>query len=138
MSLFILLYKILWTLWEKDIGKYIFSIKQRVIDKPTGDYCEPFMLKIAKFFLCNIKYETENVMTFLVQANSKHHKVKSYFEKYPLMTSKHLDYLCFLQALNYLGKRLVDQEFLDLQNIKIYMNKKRTYFNLDHLNNFYN
>jgi hypothetical protein len=35
-------------------------------------------------------------MTFLAQADSKHHLTKSYLDKYPLMTSKRLDYLCFL------------------------------------------
>jgi LAGLIDADG DNA endonuclease family protein len=110
--------------------KCTFSIKQRVIDKPTGDSCVPFMLKIAELFQCKIiKYKSKNEMTFLAQADSKHYLTKSYFDKYPLMTSKHLDYLCFLQGLNYLGKRLTDQEIIEIQRIKSSMNKNRTYFN---------
>ncbi len=114
--------------------KCTFSIKQRVIDKPTGDSCVPIMSKIAEFFQCNVKYESENEMTFLAQADSIHHLTKSYFDKYPLMTSKHLDYLCFLQGLNYLGKRLTDQEIIQIQTIKNSMNNKRTFYNWDHLN----
>lgn len=115
--------------------KCTFSIKQRVIDKPTGDSCVPFMSKIAKLFQCKIiKYKSKNEMTFLAQANSKHYLTKSYFDKYPLMTSKRLDYLCFLQGLNYLGKRLTDQEIIEIQKIKSSMNRNRTYFNWDHLN----
>lgn len=114
--------------------KCIFSIKQRVIDKPTGDSYVPIMSKIAEFFQCNVKYESKNEMTFLAQSNSKHHLTKFYFDKYPLMTSKRLDYLCFLQGLNYLGKRLTDKEVIEIQTIKSSMNRNRTFYNWDHLN----
>jgi len=87
------------------------------------------MLKIAEFFQCNVKYESENEMTFLAQADSKHYLTKVYFDKYLLMTSKRLDYLCFLQGLNYLGKRLTNQEIIEIQNIKNSMNRNRTFYN---------
>jgi LAGLIDADG endonuclease len=109
--------------------KCTFSIKQRVTDKPTGLSCVPFMSEIAKFFQCKINYKSDNEMTFLVQADNIHYLTKSYFNKYPLMTSKHLNYLCFLQALDYLGRRLTDKEILEIQSIKNSMNKKRTTFN---------
>ena len=98
-----------------------------MIDKPTGDYCVPIISKIAKFFQCNVKYESENEMTFLAQADSKHHLTN--FDKYPLMTSKRLDYLCFLQGLNYLGKRLTDQEIIEVQVIKSSIFIHRTFYN---------
>lgn len=47
-------------------------------------------------------------MIFLVQADSKHHLTKPYFDKYSLMTSKRLYSLCFRQALYYLVKRLAN------------------------------
>ena len=78
--------------------------------------------------------ESKNEMTFLAQADSKHHLTKTSFDKYPLMSSKRLDYLCFLQGLNYLGKRLTDQEIVKIRSIKSSMNKNRIYFNWDHLN----
>jgi hypothetical protein len=53
------------------------------------------------------------------------------------MSSKHLNYLSFLEGLNYLGKNLTNKEIIEIQAIKNSMNNKRTYFNLDHLNNFY-
>jgi hypothetical protein len=87
------------------------------------------MSKIANLFQCNINYTSINEITFIAQADGKHHLTKSYFDKFPLMTSKHLDYLCFVQALNYLGKRLTNQEIIDIQAIKITMNNNRTYFN---------
>lgn len=114
--------------------KCTFSVKQRVIDKRTGDSFVPIMSKIAEFFQCNVNYASNNAMTFLAQADSKHHLTKSYFDKYPLMTSKRLNYLCFLQGLNYLGKRLTDQEIIEIKTIKSSMNNNRTFYNWDHLN----
>lgn len=58
--------------------------------------------------------------------------VKSYFDKYPLMSSKYLDYLCYLEGLNYLGKCLNQKEILEIQQLKNSMNLKRTDFNWDH------
>ena len=68
-----------------------------------------------KLLICfNVKYERESEMSFLAQPDSKHYITKSYFDKFPLMTSKRLDYLCFIQGLNYLGKRLRDKNIIDI------------------------
>jgi hypothetical protein len=117
--------------------KCTFSIKQRVIDEPTGGDCVPFMSEIADLFKCKINYKGVNALTFLAQADNKHDLTKSYFDKFPLMSSKYLDYLCFLKGQNYLGKRLTDEEVMEVRTLKNSMNNKRTYFNWDHLNNFY-
>jgi len=109
--------------------KCIFSIKQRVIDIPTRLSCITFMTEIANLFQCNIKYQYSNEMRFLVQADNRHHITKNYFDKYPLMTSKYLDYLSYLHGLNYLGKRLTNEEIKEIQAIKNSMNNKRTYYN---------
>jgi hypothetical protein len=106
-----------------------FSITQRHIDKSTQESCVPFMLEIANIFQCNINYKPNNKIGFFVKANSKHYLVKSYFNNYPLLTSKYLDYLCFLQGLDYLGKELTYKEILAIQNIKNNMNNKRYIFN---------
>ena len=45
------------------------------------------------------------------------------------MSNKDLDYLCFIEGLNYLGRHLTNQEILEIQAIKNSMNNKRTYFN---------
>jgi len=116
--------------------KCTFSIAQRLIDKATALSCEPFMREIADLFECNINYKS-NAITFLAQSDSKHFLTKYYFDNYPLMTSKHLNYLSFLQGLNFLGKRLTDKEIVKIRNIKNSMNNKRTYYSWYHLNNFY-
>lgn len=103
-------YKLNNSMWlSRGRVKCIFSIKQRKFDKPTGDSCVPFMSNIANYFKCSLKYPSENEITFLAQADGRHYLTKSYFDRYPLMTNKRLDYLCFLQALIYLGKRLTEQ-----------------------------
>jgi len=114
-----------------------FTLKQRMIDKSTNLSCVPFMTELANLFKCKVNYKGENEIVFVVQANSKHHLVKSYFEKFPLMSSKYLNYLCYLKGLDYLGRRLTDREIIEIQAIKNSMNNKRTYYNWDHLNNFY-
>ena len=54
------------------------------------------------------------------------------------MSSKYLNYLSFFKGLSYLGKRLTKEEVLEIRDIKSSMNNSRTYFNWDHLNDFYN
>lgn len=87
------------------------------------------MTNIADLFKWKIKYESLNARTFLAQADSKHHLTKSHFDKYSLMTSKRLYYLCFIQALDYMGKRLTGTEAINIQNIKGSMYKNGTHFN---------
>jgi hypothetical protein len=53
------------------------------------------------------------------------------------MSSKYLNYICYVKELNYLGKHLTEKEILKIKNIKNSMNKKRTYYNWDHLEKFY-
>lgn len=114
-----------------------YSLCQRRIDKATGLSCVPFMTEIANLFQCKISYRPDNAIYFIVVAKNKHDLVKSYFNKYPLMTSKWLNYLCYLEGLNYSFKRLTNEEILSVQQIKNSMNNKRSYFNWDHLENLY-
>lgn len=87
------------------------------------------MTEIADLFQCKINYKAINEMVFVAQADNKHCLTNAYFEKYPLMTSKYLDYLCFLQGQTFLGKRLTDKEIIAIRAIKNSMNNKRSYFN---------
>jgi hypothetical protein len=105
----------------------LFSIKQRFIDKLSGDSCLPFMTELADLFQSQIYYTSENAIEFKIQGTGKHYLTKLYFDKYPLMTSKRYNYLCYLQALDYLGKHLTNEEILEIQALKNSMNNKRTY-----------
>ena len=117
----------------------VFSLakhsKQRVVDNLSGlgESFIPIMTNIADLFQCKINFKSTNEMTFVVQAHNKHNLVTFYFDKYCLMSSKYLDYLCYVKGLNYLGKRLSAQEIDEVQKIKNSMNDKRTYLSWDHL-----
>jgi hypothetical protein len=92
--------------------KCTYSIKQSKIYLPTEESCVPFMTKIADFLQCKLNYKLDNTITFLAQSDSKYFLIKSYFNKYPRMTSKYLNYLCFINALYYLGRRLTNKEII--------------------------
>jgi hypothetical protein len=116
----------------------VFSINQREIYKRTGESFTNIISKLAEFFQCNINHKLAKhpsfikpvkLLVFYVQANTKHHLVINYFNKYPLMTSKYLNYLDYYRAIPFLGKRLTYEEVLRVREIKNSMNNKRTYFN---------
>lgn len=96
------------------------------------------MTKIATFFNCNLYHkistsdafkEPVKMVVFYVQSDKSPTLVTNYFNKYPLMSSKGLKYLCYVQACNFLGKRLTEEEILEARSIKGSMNRKRTDFN---------
>lgn len=124
----------------------LLSINQSELNRVTGESNVLFMTKLAEFFQVNLNYKTENSPTFkqpaktvvfYAQSDRKHYIIVSYLTKFPLMTSKHLNYLAFLKGLNYLGKRLTREEILEVRSIKNSMNNKRTEYTWDHLNEFY-
>jgi hypothetical protein len=86
------------------------------------------MTELADLFQSQIYYTSENAIDFKVQATSKHYLTKLYFDKYPLMTTKRLNYLCYIQALYYLGKHLTNEEIQEIQALKNSMNNNRTYY----------
>lgn len=63
-----------------------------------------------------------------------------YLEKYPIFSSKYLNYKDWLKVLAYFkAKTNTETESIKaIVEIKSQMNNKRTEFNWDHLNNFYN
>ena len=124
----------------------LFSINQSEFSRVTGESNVAFMTKLAEFFQVNLNYKIENSPTFkqpaknivfYAQSDRKHYIIVSYITKFPLMTSKHLNYLAFFKGLNYLGKRLTREEILEVRFLKNSMNNKRTVYNWDHLNEFY-
>lgn len=124
----------------------VFSINQSELNRVTGMSNVPFMTILANFFQVNLNYKTEKSVTFkedakkvvfFAQSDRKHYIITSYLTKFPLMTSKHLNYLAFFKGLNYLGKRLTSEEILEVRALKNSMNNKRTEYDWAHLNKFY-
>jgi len=124
----------------------VFSINQSELNRVTSESNVPFMTQLAKFFQVNLNHKVENsplfkkpgnTIVFFAQSDRKHYIITTYLTKFPLMSTKYLNYLSFFKGLNYLGKRLTEQEILDIRAIKSSMNNSRTYYNWDHLNDFY-
>lgn len=110
--------------------KIHFSLQQRKMDNLINLSCVPFMTNIASNLKTNLYYlKNRNLVSITVQANNKHYLIKSYLDKFPLMSSKYLDYLCYEKGLDYLGKQLKNNEIIEIRNIKKSMNNNRTYFN---------
>lgn len=124
----------------------VFSINQSELNRVTGESNVPFMTALAKFFQVNLLHKIENAsasrgsaktISFFAQSDRKHFIITTYLSKFPLMSSKHLNYLSFFKALSYLGRQLTREEVLEIRAIKSSMNKSRTEYNWDHLNDFY-
>ncbi|RYE14316.1 MAG: hypothetical protein EOP34_06855 [Rickettsiales bacterium] len=75
------------------------------------------------------KVEPANTIVFFAQSDRKHYIITSYLTKFPLMSSKYLNYLSFFEGLSFLGKRLTREEILKIRAIKSSMNNSRTYYN---------
>jgi hypothetical protein len=105
--------------------------------------------KIATFFEVNLYSRTRTIdnktfQAYYIRAYSiKSHKiVYSYFEQYPLFSSKYLNYRDWviihqMQATRKVNKRLTEAELLLCNKIKANFNTSRTQFNWDHLKDFY-
>lgn len=124
----------------------VFTINQSELNRLSGESNLAFMTEISKFFLVNLNHKASNsplfkqecnTLVFFAQSDRKHYIVTNYLTKFPLMTSKYLNYLAFYKGLNYLGKRLTRNEVIEIREIKNSMNNKRTQYNWDHLDNFY-
>ena len=124
----------------------VHSINQSELNRVTGESNVPFMTELANFFKVNLNYKVENSplfkepakkVLFFAQSDRKHYIIVSYLTKFPLMSSKYLNYLSFVKGLSFLGKRLTKEEILEVRAIKSSMNKSRTYYNWDHLKDFY-
>nr|YP_010044487.1 hypothetical protein J6816_mgp04 [Tolypocladium guangdongense]QPF24431.1 hypothetical protein [Tolypocladium guangdongense] len=122
----------------------IFSINQSELNRTTGESNVNFMTELAEFFKVNLNRKIcnsllfknpSNMLVFFAQSDRKHYIITTYLSKFPLMSSKHLNYLSFYKGLNYLGKRLTREEIIEIRDIKNSMNNQRTEFNWYHLNN---
>lgn len=114
-----------------------FSLNQSELNRINGESNIPFMTELAKFFQVNLLHKIEKSINFkgpdkkvmfFVQSDKKHYIIITYLNKYPLMSSKHLNFLSFKLASLYLGKRLSANEIKEIRLIKNTMNSKTTEF----------
>jgi hypothetical protein len=145
--------------WPNEIyNKYgqirlTFEIVQTRLNKEHLEKYEPIMNKIALF--CNAKLGKHSLSQFDRSGKQDAWRARitnkkgasilvNYFEKYPLWSSKYLNYLNWRDAyfILIINKEHIVSNKLDTYNkikeIKEKMNTKRRYFNWDHLNKFFN
>lgn len=117
-----------------------FYLPQRAIDV-NGYSTELFMQKLADFLNCKLVFRTlkQGFSNYVVNTSSieSNNIVIEYLNKYPLLSSKYLDFKNWEKALNlYVQKLHRDPIYLEeIRNLKLNMNTKRTEFNWDHINN---
>jgi hypothetical protein len=120
-----------------------FELSQRQNDHKNRNNLL-FLETIAKFLISTVKSVKINipkpeyrVRTTNLKANLN---LKNYLENFPLFSSKYLDYKDWVKILSLfeLGKHRNQIGINTIIIIKSSINDKRTNFNWDHLNKFYN
>ena len=118
-----------------------FSLEQRMIYPKTNESYNFILNKIC--LTLNVKLNSrirENYKnSYYIIRVENHNSIKlliDYLDIYPLLSSKHLDFLCWKIVFNEIinknhftveGRKIVSEQ-------KSQMNNSRTYFNWDHLN----
>ncbi len=116
-------------------------IEQRMFDPISNESYIKVLTDISNFLNCNLltrKQKSTGNEYYILTASSKLSLdlIVNYLEKYPLFSSKYLDYkdwkkIVFLILEN---KHYTEQGINETEYVRNGMNRKRTYFNWDHLN----
>ena len=119
-------------------------IEQRIFDSITGDSYISVLTNIAKFLNCKLltrkQKSTGNEYYNLTASNKVSLNILlNYLEIYPLFSSKYLDYLDWKQIVLLIldNKHYTEEGLIKTDSVRNSMNRKRTYFNWDHLNKLY-
>lgn len=117
-------------------------IEQRISDPITKESYEPVLTNIANFLNCSLltrsqKSTGNNYYTLAASSQKSLNIIVDYFEKFPLFSSKYLDYKDWKKIVELLleNKHYTKQGISLTNSVKNRMNRLRTYFNWDHLNN---
>ena len=117
-----------------------FSLEQRMIYPKTNENYNLILNKIC--VALNVKLQSrirdnKKISYYIIRVENRLSCLSliEYLDKYPLLSSKYLDYKNWKSALNIIiSKRYkTDQDRKDIYNYKNTMNDKRIDFNWDHL-----
>lgn len=119
-------------------------IEQRILDPITNDSYFDILNQISLFLNCKLLTRTQkstNNSYYTLAATSKVSLgiIINYFNKYPLYSSKYLDYKDW-EKVAYLiinSQHLTEEGINTVELVRSLMNTKRTDFNWDHLNGLY-
>lgn len=117
-------------------------VEQRMVDPISSVSYYYILLEISNFLACNLltrKQLLRNREYYTITASSKKSLfvIISYLNTFPLWSSKYLDYKDWSLAAELLVKDLhtSDESIVSIDTIKTSINKNRSFFNWDHLNN---
>lgn len=120
-------------------------IEQRMIDPTSNNSYFNILNKIATFLLCNLltrkQNATGNIYYTLTASSLESVKVIiNYFNKYPLYSSKYLDYKDWelIAKLRLNNEHYTKDGICKVELAKNSMNNSRTFFKWDHLKNLPN
>jgi hypothetical protein len=128
------------TTGKKERFAATFRIDQRIVD-PHGESYEPIMTLIANEFKgsLNVVQKANGKSYFHLNCNTSESLdlLINYFEKYPLLSSKFLDYECWKDAITIKrnNKPLADTDKKNIIILKNQMNNNRKIFSWQHLRN---
>jgi len=117
-----------------------FYLEQRMIYPTNNESYGPLFENIVNYLKAKLgirKRLHSNNSYYIIRVENRLSCLSliEYLDKYPLLSSKHLDFVNWKAAFNILiSKRIkTDQDKKDIFNYKNTMNDKRTDFNWDHL-----
>lgn len=119
-----------------------FTLEQRMIYPKTNESYKFILTSICLALSVNlnirIRKDKKNFYYIIrVENQNSTQLLIDYLDNYPLLSSKHLDYLCWKIAFN----EIINKNHMTVDGRKIiyekkgHMNNSRTYFNWDHLDN---
>ena len=121
-------------------------IEQRMLEPKTGASYFYIMSEIASFLSCNLltrkQLSTGNEYYTLAASSRKSLAIiTNYFEVFPLFSSKRLDYTDWNEAVNLIlrapDELYTDNNLLKIDKLKSGMNRGRTKFTWNHLNQLF-
>jgi hypothetical protein len=129
---------------NRDIVKLTLTIEQRMFDPISKEKYELILNRIASFFKTNLQVRNQKLTGnryYRIVATSYLSMIAviDYLTGYPLQSSKRLNYLDFKKAslikMSNKNKILSIEQKNIIFNLKENMNRKRTFYSWNHLNN---
>uniref|UniRef100_UPI0022388A98 hypothetical protein n=1 Tax=Cordyceps farinosa TaxID=89141 RepID=UPI0022388A98 len=117
-------------------------IEQRMFDPITGNSYYSVLIDISNFLNCNLltriqKSTNNEYYTLTASSKISLNIILKYLNKYPLYSSKYLDYKDWEKVTLFIleDKHYTEEGLALTDSVRNNMNRQRTYFNWNHLNN---
>ena len=119
-------------------------IEQRILDPITNNSYSPVLTDVSNFLNCSLLIKNQKATgnsyyTLAATSRISLGIIINYLEKYPLYSSKYLDYKDWqrIVLLMFENKHYTEEGINKTEEVRNNMNRQRTYLNWDHLNKLY-